>query len=154
MNGHFSEEDILRGNKREKMPNILGSESGNESRAVMPDSLWPHGLYSHRILHDRILEWVDSSLFQGIFPTQGSNPGPLHCRQSLYQLGHQGHPPTPLGKWKSQPHWDTTLQPPGWLLSRKHNNMYWTRCKEIRALIYCGGEYEMEYFLWKTIWSF
>ena len=39
MNGHFSEEDILRGNKREKMPNILGSESGNESRAVMPDSL-------------------------------------------------------------------------------------------------------------------
>ena len=26
------------------------------------------------------------SLFQGIFPTQGSNPGLLHCRQILYQL--------------------------------------------------------------------
>ena len=31
-------------------------------------------------------------LFQGIFPTQGSNPGLLHCRQTLYCLGHQGSP--------------------------------------------------------------
>ena len=30
------------------------------------------------------------ALFQGIFPTQGSNPGLLHCRQILYQLIHQG----------------------------------------------------------------
>ena len=30
------------------------------------------------------------SLLQGIFPTQGSNPGLLHCRQSLNCLGHQG----------------------------------------------------------------
>ena len=28
------------------------------------------------------------SLLQGIFPTQGSNPGLLHCRQVLYQLSH------------------------------------------------------------------
>ena len=27
---------------------------------------------------------------QGIFPTQGSNPGFLHCRWILYQLSHQG----------------------------------------------------------------
>ena len=27
--------------------------------------------------------------FQGIFPTQGSNPGLPHCRQILYQLNHQ-----------------------------------------------------------------
>ena len=26
----------------------------------------------------------------GIFPTQGSNPGLLHCRQTLYSLSHQG----------------------------------------------------------------
>ena len=32
------------------------------------------------------------SLLQGIFPTQGSNPGLLHCRQILYQLSHQGSP--------------------------------------------------------------
>ena len=30
------------------------------------------------------------SLLQGIFPTQGSNPGLPHCRQILYQLSHQG----------------------------------------------------------------
>ena len=28
------------------------------------------------------------SLLQGIFPTQGSNPDLLHCRQILYQLSH------------------------------------------------------------------
>ena len=30
------------------------------------------------------------SLLQGIFSTQGSNPGLLHRRQSLYHLSHQG----------------------------------------------------------------
>ena len=34
------------------------------------------------------------SLLQGIFPTQGSNPGLPHCRQILYQLSHQGRPKT------------------------------------------------------------
>ena len=29
-----------------------------------------------------ILEWV-ATPFSGIFPTQGSNPGILHCRQIL-----------------------------------------------------------------------
>ena len=29
-------------------------------------------------------------LLQGIFPTQGWNPGLLHCRQILYQLSHNG----------------------------------------------------------------
>ena len=32
------------------------------------------------------------SLLQGIFPTQGSNPGLLHCRQILYHLSHRGSP--------------------------------------------------------------
>ena len=32
------------------------------------------------------------SLLQGIFPTQGSNLGLLHCRQILYYLSHQGRP--------------------------------------------------------------
>jgi len=30
------------------------------------------------------------SLLQGIFPTQGSNPGVTHCRRILYQLSQQG----------------------------------------------------------------
>ena len=32
------------------------------------------------------------ALLQGIFPTQGLNPGLLHCRQILYNLSHQGSP--------------------------------------------------------------
>ena len=32
------------------------------------------------------------SFLQGIFLTQGSNPGLLHCRQILYCLSHQGSP--------------------------------------------------------------
>ena len=31
-------------------------------------------------------------LLQGIFPTQGSKPGLLHCRWLLYHLSHQGSP--------------------------------------------------------------
>ena len=40
----------------------------------------------HGILQARILEWVAIS-----FLTQGSSPGPLHCRQMLYHLSHQGN---------------------------------------------------------------
>ena len=32
------------------------------------------------------------ALLQGIFPTQGSNPGLVHCIQILYRLSHQGSP--------------------------------------------------------------
>ena len=32
------------------------------------------------------------SLLQGIFLTQGANPGLLQCRRILYQLSHQGSP--------------------------------------------------------------
>ena len=32
------------------------------------------------------------ALLQGIFPTQGWNPGLQHCRQILYHLSHQGSP--------------------------------------------------------------
>ena len=37
------------------------------------------------------------ALLQGIFPTQGSNPGLPHCRRILYRLSHQGSPP---GIWQ------------------------------------------------------
>ena len=46
----------------------------------------------HGILQARILEWVAFPFFQGIFPTQGSNPSLPHCRQMLYQLSHKGRP--------------------------------------------------------------
>ena len=46
------------------------------------------------ILQARILEWVALALLQGIFPTQGSNPGLLRCGQIPYQLSHKGSPRT------------------------------------------------------------
>ena len=46
----------------------------------------------HGILQARILAWVALSLLQGIFLTQGSNPGLPHCRPILYQLSHKGSP--------------------------------------------------------------
>ena len=32
------------------------------------------------------------SLLQGIFPTQGLNPGLSHCKWILYELSHKGSP--------------------------------------------------------------
>ena len=46
----------------------------------------------HRIIQARILEWVSCSFLQGIFWTQGSNPGLPHCRWIPYQLSHKGRP--------------------------------------------------------------
>ena len=46
----------------------------------------------HEVLQARILERVSLSLLQGIFPSQGSNPGLPHCRKILYQLSHQRSP--------------------------------------------------------------
>ena len=51
----------------------------------------PPGYHVHGILQARILEWAGCSLLQGIFPTQGSNPGLLRCRQILDHLSHQGN---------------------------------------------------------------
>ena len=45
----------------------------------------------HGISQARILEWV-VILSQGIFPTQGSNLGLLHCRQIHYCVSHHGSP--------------------------------------------------------------
>ena len=49
------------------------------------------------------------SLLQGIFPTQGSNPGLPHYRRILYQLSHQGSPRIP--KWVVYPFSSRCSQP-------------------------------------------
>ena len=41
------------------------------------------GSATHGIFQARILEWAAISFSRVIFPTQGSNPGFLHCRQTL-----------------------------------------------------------------------
>ena len=64
-------------------------------KAVLCASLQPHGLEPTRLL----CLWDSPGkntgvgchfLLQGIFPTQRLNPGLPHCRQTLYDLSHQG----------------------------------------------------------------
>ena len=64
----------------------------SESRSVESDSLQTHGLYSPWNSPGQNTRAGRCSFLQGIFPTQRSNPGLLHCRQILYQLSHQGSP--------------------------------------------------------------
>ena len=62
----------------------------SEICSVVSNSLWPHELYSPWHSPGQNTEVGSLSLLQGIFPTQGSNPGLLHCRWVLYQLSHKG----------------------------------------------------------------
>ena len=52
------------------------------------------------------------SLLQGIFPTQGSNPGLPHCRWILYQLSHKGSPR--ILDWVAYPFSRGSSQPRNW----------------------------------------
>ena len=72
-------------------------ENTCDSHSVVSDSLRSHRLKPSRLL----CAWNSlrkntgvgcHSLLQGIFPTQGLNPGLKHCRRILYQLSHQGSP--------------------------------------------------------------
>ena len=69
----------------------------------------PHGLYSAGISPGQNTGVGSLSLLQGIFPTQGLNPGLWHCRQILYQLSHKGSPRRlwwvayPFSRGSSQP---------------------------------------------------
>ena len=65
-------------------------ESENESHLVVSSSLRPCGLYSKQSSLGQNTGVGSLSLLQGMFPTQGSNPGLPHCRRILYQLSHQG----------------------------------------------------------------
>ena len=61
-----------------------------ESCAVVSDSLRPQELYSPWDSPGHNTGVGSCSLLQGIFPTQGLNPGLQHCRRILYQLSHKG----------------------------------------------------------------
>ena len=61
------------------------------SHSVISNSLGPHGL-SPWNSPGKNTGVGSHSLLQGIFLTQGSNPGHLHCRRILYHWNHQGSP--------------------------------------------------------------
>ena len=56
------------------------------------NSLRPHELYGPWNSPGQNTGVSSLSLLQGIFPTQESNRGLLHCRWILYQLSYQGSP--------------------------------------------------------------
>ena len=84
------------------------------SGSVMSDSLQRQGLQ-----HTRLLCPWDSlgkntglgchALLQGIFPTQGSNPGLPHCRQILHWLNHKGS--SRILEWIAYPFFRGSSQP-------------------------------------------
>ena len=59
-------------------------------------------VWATREAPQKILEWVAMPSSRGIFPTQGSNPSLLYCRQILYHLSHPGSPNLhkPLTNWQ------------------------------------------------------
>ena len=63
-----------------------------ESCSAMSDSSGPHGLYSPWNSWGQNTGVGSLSRLQGIYPTQGPNPGLPHCRRFLYQLSHKGSP--------------------------------------------------------------
>ena len=90
-------EGIGRGqNTKTKPLPEFGLESESISHLAVSDSLLSHGLLSARLFCSWTSPGKDTdgvgshSLLLGIFFTQGSNSGLLHCRQILYQLIHQG----------------------------------------------------------------
>ena len=62
----------------------------SESRSVVSDSLPPQGLCRPWNSPGQNTGVGSRSLLQGIFPTQGSNPGLPHCGRILYQLSYRG----------------------------------------------------------------
>ena len=76
------------------------------SCSVTSESLGSHGLWPTRLLHPWTFPGKSTGvgcnfLLQGIFPTQGLNPGLLHCR--LYRLSYQGSPLNALKSLKYNP---------------------------------------------------
>ena len=73
------------------------SEKWKWSHSVVSHSSQPHGLQPTRFLYPWDFPGKSTGvgchcLRQRIFPTQGSNLGLSHCRQTLYCLSHQGSP--------------------------------------------------------------
>ena len=83
----------------------------SESRSVVSDCLRPHAQYSPWNSPGQNTGMRSRCLLQGIFPTQGLNTGPSHCRQILYQLSHQG---SQILEWVAYPFSRRSSQPRNW----------------------------------------
>ena len=82
------------------------------SCSVVSDALGPHRLYSPWDSPGQNTGVGRLSLLQGILPTQGFNPGLLHCRQILYQLSHHRSPR--ILEWVAYPFSSRSSWPRNW----------------------------------------
>ena len=134
-----------------------GKEERKWSHSVVSDSLHPQGLWPTTLLNPWDFPGKSTGmgchfLLQGIFLTQGSNPGLLHCR--LYLLSHQG---SPSGRrWLKSKHafsifyfsiclWKQgTLRHNRWQSPRRKEPGLQNRPRKTVHLIYIGLSHEQE----------
>ena len=103
-----------------------------------------HGLYSPWNSPGQNTGVGSCSLLQGVFPTQGQNPGLLHCRQILYHLSHQG---SPYYKWRAYKKQSSTFRQ-----KLRNARLLWTRTEyrrdETHSPRYPGDPKKFEGHLW------
>ena len=78
----------------------------------MSNSFQPHGLLNPWNSPGHNAGVGSLSLFQGIFPTQGLNPGLPHCGWILYHLSHEGS--QRILEWVAYPFSSRSYQPKNW----------------------------------------
>ena len=85
----------------------------SQSRSVVSNSSWPTVLYSPWNSPGQNTRVGSLSPLQGIFLTQGLNPGVPHHRQILYQLSHKESPR--ILEWVAYPFSGGSSQPGNWI---------------------------------------
>ena len=103
-----------------------------------------HGLYSPWNSPGQKTRVGSLSLLEGIFPTQGSNPGLPHCNHILYQLRHKGSPR--MLEWVAYPFSSGSSQPRNWIgvsciagrfftnWAVKETHQHFKECKNISSI--------------------
>ena len=81
-------------------------------RSVVSDSSQAHELYRPWNFPGQNTGVGSCSLLQGVFPTQGSNPGLPYCGWILYQLSHKRSPR--ILEWVAYPFSSRSSQPRNW----------------------------------------
>ena len=74
---------------------IGGGLVAKSCRTLATHGLWPARLLCPWDSPGKNTGVGSHFLLQGIFPTQESNLGLLHCRQMIYRLSYEGSPKTP-----------------------------------------------------------
>ena len=100
----------------------------------MSSSLWPYGLYSPWNSPGQNTGVGSLSLLQGIFPTQGSNPGLPRCRWVRYQLSHKGS--QRILEWVAYPFSKGSSRPRNWTKVSCIAGGFFTNQKTVYVRVY------------------